>query len=80
MQYFFTFCFQRLKPEVAESLMSSIFLLVSVDRRISSNLQKAYRTYNNVSPSVRTGEDLSQWFHLFSCFQIARMRTRTFDM
>ena len=62
------FGFQRLKFEVAESLMSSIFPLESVDRRISSNLQKTYCTYNDVSPSVRTGEDLSHWFHLFSCF------------
>ena len=53
------FGFQRLKFEVAESLMSSIFPLESVDRRISSNLQKTYCTYNDVSPSVRTGEDRS---------------------
>ena len=45
----------RLKTEDAESLMSSNFLLESVDRRISSNLLKTYRTYNDLS--LGTSED-----------------------
>lgn len=45
----------RLKTEDAESLMSSNFPLESVDRRISSNLLKTYRTYNDLS--LGTGED-----------------------
>lgn len=35
--------------------MSSLFPLVFVDNRISSNLQKTYCTYNDLSPGTSEG-------------------------